>query len=215
VKANRLPGPLQSLIRAATWHRRLLAAGLAAGSVALVLTALAPTPPTVVNVLAVARDLPAGATLSAQDLRVVGLAPGTVPLGSIRDRNDVVGRVLAAAMRSGEPLTDVRLVGRALTRTLGRDGLVAAPIRIADAGAARLLQPGDVVDVLAASDHDDGALAPVVATAVRVVTVPALEESTSALDSGALIVVATTPATAATLARAAVTSRLSVTIRSS
>src|SRR5436190_795896 len=94
-------------------------------------------------------------------------------------------------------------------------GRVAAPIRIADPGVARLLQAGDVVDVLAASEHGDGTTAPLVATSVRVVTVPAPEDVTSGLADGALIVVATTPSTAAVLARAAVTSRLSVTIRSS
>jgi len=211
----RLPAPVASLVQAATWHRRLLAAGLAAGSVAFALSALAPAPPAVVNVLAVAHDLPAGSTLTPQDIRVVGLSPTNVPAGSLRDRSDVVGRILAGAIRRGEPLTDVRLVGRALTQTLGGAGLVAAPIRIADPGVARLLQAGDVVDVLAASEHGDGTTAPLVATSVRVVTVPAPEDVTSGLADGALIVVATTPSTAAVLARAAVTSRLSVTIRSS
>ncbi len=52
-------------------------------------------------------------------------------------------------MRAGETITDVRLVGPALLAGYG-DQLVAAPVRIADAGSAALLQPGDVIDVLAA-----------------------------------------------------------------
>jgi multisubunit Na+/H+ antiporter MnhG subunit len=115
-------------------------------------------------------------------------------------------------MRRGEPLTDVRLVGPALLGSLARDGLVAAPVRIADAGASRLLKPGDIVDVLAANDRDTRASAPVLAHGVRVITVPAAEDAAGGLDSGALVVLATTPATAALLARAAVTARLSVTI---
>jgi Flp pilus assembly protein CpaB len=177
------------------------------------LTAVAPTAPPVVEILAAARDLPAGTTLSARDVRVIGLAPSTVPAGTLRAGADAAGLVLAGAMRRGEPLTDVRVVGPALIGSLANGGLVAAPLRISDPGVARLLRPGDLVDVLAASDRDSRASAPVVASGVRVVTVPVPDETSSGLDSGALIVVATTTATAAMLARAAMSARLSVTIR--
>jgi multisubunit Na+/H+ antiporter MnhG subunit len=86
-------------------------------------------------------------------------------------------------------------------------------VRIADPGAARLLQPGAVVDVLASSDRETSGAAPIVASAVRVVMVPVPDGNVGGLDDGALVVLATTPATAAVLARAAVSSRLSVTIR--
>jgi hypothetical protein len=115
-------------------------------------------------------------------------------------------------MRRGELLTDVRLVGAPMFGAVGA-GLVAAPVRIADPGAALLLQPGDVIDVLASTDHSTAAAAPVVAAGVRVLTVPSGTEATAGLDDGALVVVAATPATASLLARAAITSRLSVVIR--
>jgi Flp pilus assembly protein CpaB len=201
------------LVRAAGWHQRLLAAGCAAAAVAFGLSALAPAPPPVVGVLTAARDLAAGSTLATDDVHVVGFASSVVPSGSLRAGANAVGLVLAGAMRRGEPLTDVRVVGRALLGSLAKSGLVATPVRIADPGAARLLQPGDVVDVLASSDRETRGAAPCVASAVRVVTVPLPDGTAGNLDDGALVVLATTPATAAVLARAAVSSHLSVTIR--
>jgi hypothetical protein len=116
-------------------------------------------------------------------------------------------------------------VGPALLAGYG-DELVAAPIRIADAGAAALLEPGDVIDVLAADgvggtdgEADAGSMARearLVASDVRVVAVPHDDESALAgggdLGEGALVVLATTSQTAARLASAAVTARLSLTI---
>jgi Flp pilus assembly protein CpaB len=132
-------------------------------------------------------------------------------------------------MRQGEPFTDARLVGAPLLRGYG-DGLVAAPVRIADAGAVALVATGDLVDVLAA----ESAMVPgqagtagagsatlatparVVASAARVVAIPRPTgdgSSIGPLAEGALVVLATTPDIAADLARAAVTARLSLTLR--
>lgn len=202
--------------RAAAWHRRLLAAGLVAVAVALAISELAPAPPPTVAVLAAARDLPAGARLAPADLVEVRLPPAAVPVGALRARADATGRTLAGPARRGETLTDSRLVGAALLAAHAPAGadLVAAPVRIADAGAVALLRPGDRVDVLAAATREDGpSAARVVAAAVPVLTVP--RASDAAYAEGGLVVLATTSATAATLARAAVTSRLSVTLRSS
>jgi hypothetical protein len=72
--------------------------------------------------------------------------------------SDVVGRALAGPIRSGEPITDVRLDGdRLAAGTAGTplappgDGLVAMPVRFADVQAAALLRAGEHVDVLAAT----------------------------------------------------------------
>lgn len=209
----------RDLRRSVTWHRRLLAAGLFAGAVAMALSALTPPPPPSVRVLAAAHDLPAGATLRPDDLRPVELPPSAVPAGAATAAPEVTGRVLAVPMRSGEPLVDLRLVGRSLLEAYG-DELVATPVRIADAASARLVRAGDVVDVLAAVPSQSGGTgtAALVAAAVRVVSVLPPDESSvlgaSDLGEGALLLLATTSATASRLAGAAVTSRLSVTIRS-
>ena len=92
------------------------------------------------------------------------------------------------------------------------DAVVRAPIRIADAAVARLLHPGDRVDVLAAAH--------VVASAAKVVAVPqeAPEQSSAALardgsaPGGALIVLSVTRRTAAVLSGAAAASPLGVAL---
>ena len=128
----------------------------------------------------------------------------------------LAGRVLAGPVRAGEPITDVRLVGRSLLEGYG-ERLVAAPVRIADAESARLLRAGDVIDVLAATAAAESGAgeARLVAAGVRVVVVPLVEESAlggGSFGEGALVVLATSPETATRLASAAVTSRLSLTI---
>lgn len=202
-------------------HRRLLAAGLLAGSAACAISVLAPAPPQTTPVAAAAHDLAGGTTITADDLRIVNVPPESVPTGAITAEAQLTGRVLAVPVRAGETITDVRLVGRSLLAGYG-DRLVAAPVRIADAGSARLLRPGDVIDVLAADSATETAAgepaateARLVASGVRVVAVPREDESAlsgASFEAGALVVLATTSQTAARLASAAVTARLSLTI---
>jgi len=210
--AGGLSGALRGLVSAAQWHRRLLAAGLLAGSVAMGLHTLAPEPPPGATVVVAARDLPAGAELGSDDLTTVRLAPEAVPSGVLRSETAAGGRSLVSAVRRGEPLTDVRLLGPSALDLLGA-GLVAAPVRIADPATVRLLRAGDVVDVLAAAGEEPAAPARLVAAAVRVVTVPRTTRDSFDAGSGGLVLLATTSSTAARLAGAAVTERLSVVLR--
>jgi Flp pilus assembly protein CpaB len=202
----------RELRRAATWHRRLLAAGLAAAAVAVGLQVLQPSPLPTVDVLAAAVDIDAGATLAASDVTTLAFPASAVPAGALAPGTSVAGRAVAGPIRAGEVITDVRLVGPALVAGLG-DGLVAAPVRVADAGTAGLVRPGDRVDVLATPASQDliGQPTRTVAADVVVVAVPG-EEGAGYLD-GALLVLATTPAQAAALAGATVTDRLSLTLR--
>lgn len=136
------------------WPRRALAVALLAlaGVLALVdrATGHGPAPPpdgTVV--LTAARDLAAGTSLDRDDVMPVRVPRGLVPAGALTGLDDVKGRRLAAPARRGETLTDVRLVGSQLTAGLRESEQVAVPLRLADAGIAALLRPGDRVDVLA------------------------------------------------------------------
>ena len=190
-------------------HRALLAAGLAAGAVAAALGVLAPETRSGIAVLTAARDLTAGTWLSGADVRAVEMPRELVPAGALLTSAGTVGRVLAAPVRRGEALTDVRLAGAELLGP-GSTGLVAAPVRIADAASAVLVAAGDRVDVLAAASAGGSPRARVVAADAEVLAVPS---GTGDSGAGALIVVATTPPVAATLAAAAVSSRLSITLR--
>lgn len=141
------------LRRALRRHRRLAAAGLAAMAAAVALDTLAPAPPATVAVVVTAQDLPAGTTLTSNDLRVVQVLTSTRPAGASEDLAGLVGQVLAGAARQGEPLTDVRLVGSGLLSGQP-EGTVAAPVRLSDPATAALLAPGDTVDVLAGPSPD-------------------------------------------------------------
>lgn len=198
---------LRGLPRALHRHRALLAAGLAAGAVATALPALAPSAPVAVSVLAAARELTPGVPLTPADLRRLDLPAAAVPAGALTASEQAVGQLVSGPVRRGEALTDVRLVGAGLVPRTG--GLVAAPVRLADAAEAALLHTGDRVDVLAAPTSATGPpVAVAVARGVQVLAVP----GPAAAEDGALVVVAVDSGVAARLAGAAVSSRLSVTV---
>lgn len=199
--------------QALQWHRRLVAAVLAGVAVVAALTVLAPHQAGSRQVWAAARDLSGGAPLHAGDVVLLRLPTSAVPAGALVAGATVVGRFLAAPVRRGEPLTDVRLLGPSLLAALPRHGLVAVPVRVADgAAAAAVTRPGDVVDVLATGDLTGDATSAepeVVAAGVTVLAVPVHDGG----DDAGLVVVAVTPDQAAAIASAADTRRLSLVLR--
>ncbi|MFI7125891.1 RcpC/CpaB family pilus assembly protein [Nonomuraea sp. NPDC050153] len=182
-------------------RRRLVAAALAALAVMSAFIATRPEPsPTV---LVAARDLSPG-PLGPGDLTPAAL--NRPPAGAVRAA--AAGQILASPMRKGEPLTDVRL----LHSYRLPPGMVATPVRIADAAAASLLAPGATITVLAAGEEPLPARA--VAEDVRVITILQSSKTTSQTH-GALVVLTTTPTQAAELASAQTTGHLSITIKAS
>ncbi len=125
-------------------RRRLIAALLLGVAAAVALRSLAPPPPATAAMLVAARDLPAGQALRAGDLATVRIPPGAVPDGAAADP---VGRRLAAPLRAGEPVTDVRLVGPDLG-TAQPAGTTTVPVRLSDAGQVALLTAGDRISLL-------------------------------------------------------------------
>jgi pilus assembly protein CpaB len=196
-------------------RRRLIAALLAGAAVLSALSALRPPAIATVGIWAAARDLTGGAALARADVRVERLPATDVPAGALNATHPIAGRMLAAPVRRGEPLTDVRLLSTALLTALGTSGLVAVPVRVADGPAtSALVQPGDRVDVVAAADPQDaGAVTTTtVARGLRVLAVPGRSADASG-DTGGLLVVAARDAQADALAQAATGARLSVTVR--
>ena len=195
---DRLGRALRPVRRAVLRRRRLLAAVLTAVAVASGIHAAAAPPPARVGVPVAARDLPAGVVLSTGDLTEVEFAPGSVPDGVAAD---AAGRTLAAPLRRGEPVTDVRLVGRALAD--GHADLTALPVRLPDAGMVDLLRAGDRIDLLAADPQGSGART--VATDVLVLAVPrATAASDAGTTGGRLVVVGVHPEEVTAVADAAV-----------
>lgn len=199
---------LRDLQRALARHRVLLASGLAAGAVAAGLTAVAPPPEPRVEVLTAARDLPAGAVLTPDDLVVASVPGALLPAGALSGPAGAVGRLVAGPVRRGETLTDVRLLGAGLLPAGGEASEVAVPVRVAEPAAAALVEAGDRIDVLAAAP-EGGPTAAVVASGVRVLSVPALGDDPG---EGSLLVVAAGRPAAARLAAAAVSGLLSLVV---
>ncbi|WP_172624662.1 hypothetical protein [Streptomyces griseofuscus] len=145
------------------------------------------------------RAVAAGLAVTAAALVAAG--PGT---SAQAHRADTAPRPARSA-RGHPPATPLRPPSRP-------EGLVAAPVRIADAATVRLLRPGDRVDVIAAQDPaaGGGGGARVLARGVRVTRVP--EPLDGAAESGALVVLAVPRALAAGLVGASATARLAVTL---
>lgn len=188
---------LRPVRRAVLARRRLLAAALTGVAVLAALRATAGPPPETVAVPVAARDLPAGSVLTEDDVVTAAFAPGTAPDAAIH----AVGRVLAAPVRRGEPVTDVRLVGPGLTE--GRPDLAAVPVRLPDAGMADLLEVGDEIDLLAADPQSGGAV--VVAHDVPVLALPGDPEPGVGGNglTGRLVVVGAAPTEVPAIAEAA------------
>ncbi len=195
---DRLTRPLRAVRRAVLVRRRLLAAVLTAVAVAGGLHAAAAPPPASVRVLTAARDLPAGTVLSGADLAEDEFAPDSVPAGLT---TDAVGRTLASPLRSGEPVTDVRLVGAALAGS--HPDRTALPVRLPDSAMVDLLRVGDVIDLIATDPQGSGAT--VVAAAVPVLAIPPADEDVGGDgQAGALVVVGAAPEEVTRLADAGV-----------
>jgi Flp pilus assembly protein CpaB len=194
--------------RAVLARRRPLAALCAAGAVLAGVHAVRPPSGATVTVDVAAHDLRSGAVLRESDL-----VPRTYParLAPVGSAADAPGRTLAAPVRAGEPVTDVRLVAASLLD--GYPGRVALPVRIADAAAVGLLRSGDRIDLVAADPRRG--TASYVAVGVTVLTVPApdSEQGTGGADlTGRLVVVAAAPSDVDRIAGAAATDLLSVVV---
>jgi Flp pilus assembly protein CpaB len=196
--------------------RRVAAALLAVAALVLALHPGSPPPaeaaPAGTPVVVAGADLAAGTVLSATDLALARLPPEFVPRGTVGTPAPLVGRVLAGSIRTGEPLTDTRLVGAGLTALLD-PGQVAAPVRLADLAVAALVRTGDRVDVLASPPDADRAETVVAGALVLAAGTSAPDSGAAGMDPAAgLLLVAVDGATAARLAAAATSSTLTVTL---
>jgi pilus assembly protein CpaB len=144
VSGRREPGEVR---RFAARHRPVLTALLLGLSVLAAISAVRADRSGVAVVVA-AHDLAPGTVLTAGDLATTRLPAAAVPAGTVPTRAAATGRMLAGALRRGESVTDVRLVGRALLARLP-PGHVAVSVTTSDPNVSVLVQPGDHVDVVA------------------------------------------------------------------
>ncbi len=184
-------------------------------AIAAVLTginAVLPTAPPTAEVVRAAARLEGGAVLTAGDLTVSRMPLDTIPEGALTDAGAVLGKTLTSPVPKGQVLTKLSVAGGRSVRS----GRVVAPLRLADADLAALLEVGDAVDVIAADG--EARAAAIIARGVRVVALPKAPEtegigSSAATSSGTLVLVDVDSVTATVLAQAAVTATLSVVLR--
>lgn len=155
------------------------------------------------------RDLPAGTKLAADDLTIADLPLAFVPHSALSDPTLAVGRILVGPLTEGSVLTAANLLG-SRGSDLGADERLV-PFRVPDAATVALLQVGDRISVVG-STVDGGAVD--LASNVRVAALPVAGESGTfgGSDSGALVVVACDPDTAARLAAASSQMRMAIVL---
>lgn len=192
-------------------YRRPLVAALAALAVAASLSALAPEHNETVPVVVAARDLPSGAVLGRDSVRVAHLARDALPPDTLLDPAAVEGIQLAFPAAAGSPIGQAMLVGPGLL-TGAPPGTVAVPLRPSDPETIGLLSPGQLVDVVLSvgNGYEREVDAKVIASRVPVLWVPSGTAGTW-LDSGdaaGMVVVAASREDSTALAGAASSGRV-------
>jgi hypothetical protein len=199
------------------WSRSVLARRIAAvGLVVLAgVAALRPDPNDErAQVVVATRDLSPGVALVAGDLRLEKRLVPTIPDGSQSDVDTIVGSTLAGPTRRGEVLTDVRLLGPRLAESAAGRTARIVPVHPADSALADLLRPGDVVDVVAASDtgaQPNPTVPRVIATDAIVVLVSAKQKGQAAANDR-VVLVALPAASANVVAGAALVQTVTLTL---
>lgn len=157
-------------------------------------------PPAVagIAVMVAARDMDAGAHLTARDLRTSVVS--SPPDGAIDAASPLAGRALASPVRRGEILTDVRLLDASGPRPGA--GRVAVPVHVSDAAVAELLRPGMHVAMVAVS-ADQPARTQLLTTDAVVLSVAAPGTGPLAGGNRDHVVVVAVPAAAADAVTAA------------
>ncbi|MGH3915150.1 MAG: SAF domain-containing protein [Pseudonocardiaceae bacterium] len=162
-----------------------------------------------VPVVVAARDLSPGTVLGAGEVVLSGLPEQVVPDGAARATPAVLGRTLAAPVRRGEPLTDLRLAGPELAQAVSADpAAVSVALRLPDPDMAALLHPGAMVDVLTLGERQDEPV--VLASGARVLAV--LEPGAGTAE-GRLVLVALDAVAATRVAAASLSRAVTVTLR--
>ncbi|PXY30874.1 SAF domain-containing protein [Prauserella muralis] len=161
--------------------------------------------------LAATRDLPLGATLTRSDVKIIQVPRSLRPAGALTDPTAVEGRTLAGLARTGELLSDARLLGP----RSAPPGTTTVPVRLADPGVARLLHAGTEVHVvtLDAAEQGDQVLGGAATVLTVVDGAPAARAGPASGDEGPLVLLAVPADDAATLAAVSLAQPLTVTLR--
>lgn len=121
--------------------------------------------PSTESVAVAAQDLSPGTTLTEEMAQVLPFPADHLPEGSFREAAPLKGRVLLTSVKRNEPILESKLAPQ--TVTTGGIAAVTHPdrramaVRVEDLSIARLLKPGDRVDVIVTVHRLGGAGEPV------------------------------------------------------
>ena len=197
------------------WSRTLVARRIAAAGLVVLagVAALRPDPDGErVPVVVAAHDLSPGAGLSADDLLLEKRLVPTIPDGAQSDIDTVVGSTLAGPARRGEVLTDVRLLGRRLAESAAGPGARIVPVHPVDSALADLVRPGDVVDIVAASQTNSHPTVPGVIATDAIVVLVSAKQKAQATANDRVVLVALPAASAIAVAGAALGQTVTLTL---
>ncbi|MHA6510982.1 SAF domain-containing protein [Tessaracoccus sp. Z1128] len=127
-----------------SWHRRAVAALLAALSVLLVATWLQEPDGPTVRAAVTAAGLPAGHQIASTDVALRDLPAHLAPSGDPPGLDDVVGQVTAVGLAAGTVLQP----GLLATGQSMAAGRAVVPIALPDDQLRSLLRPGDAVTLV-------------------------------------------------------------------
>jgi Flp pilus assembly protein CpaB len=187
------------------WSRTVRSRRIAASGLVLLagVAALRPDPGgDHVPVVVATRDLGPGTELTVDDVRLENRLAPSIPDGSQSSIETVVGSTLAGPARRGEVLTDVRLLGRRLAEAAAGPDARIVPVHPAESALIDMVRPGDVVDVVAASEGSAAPNSHVVATDAVVVLVSAKQKA-QGVTNDRLVLIALPAASANAVAGAA------------
>ncbi|MCI0142877.1 flagellar biosynthesis protein FlgA [Arthrobacter bambusae] len=143
----------------ASWlnrNRRLVVALLLCVAVGVAVHQLTPASEQRAIVLAAARDLPAGSSLTDSDLKPLEVLPDGIPAGALTPGTAYRGKQLASPLQKGQIPTDAQILGPGLL-TGTAPATAAVPLRMADPASIQLISPGQLVNVvLTAADGFEG-----------------------------------------------------------
>lgn len=135
---------LESLRRAARWHRRLLAA-VFAGLAAYCILAAVTEQDDLSSVVVAAHTIPGGRTMTAADLSTIDLPRAAVPEGAFTTFDQAIGQTVVVQLPARAVVTASSVAGGG---SLVASGRVALPIGLSESAPVDLLRVGDRIDLL-------------------------------------------------------------------
>ncbi|MDH3588850.1 MAG: Flp pilus assembly protein CpaB [Gammaproteobacteria bacterium] len=170
------------------------------------------------NIIVAAMEIPYGAKVETQHLRMIEMPAGSAPEGSIEDPAEIEGRVATVTVMRGEILLENRFAEHLSGSTLSAivsPNMRAVTVRVDDVvGVAGFLLPGNRVDVVASRKVKTRAVADIILSDLKVL---AVDQTTSTDKNEPIIVRAVTlemlPEQAIDLVKARQEGKIQLTLR--